>query len=222
MFTVGLPIFGELFFMYCTMLIAVPTGVKVFNWVATMWQGAMTFETPMLFSIAFVFLFTIGGLSGLMLAIVPADIQYHDTYFVVAHFHYVLVTGALYSIFAAAYYWLPKWTGNMYDETLSKWHFWISTFSVNLLFFPMHFLGLAGMPRRIPDYALQFADMNMWISIGGFIFGASQLLFLYIVIKCIKGGEKAEAKPWEGAEGLEWEIPSPAPYHSFTTPPEIK
>ncbi|MCL1066155.1 cytochrome c oxidase subunit I [Shewanella olleyana] len=222
MFTTGMPVFAELFFMYCTMLIAVPTGVKVFNWVATMWRGSITFETPMLFAVAFIILFTIGGFSGLMLAITPADFQYHDTYFVVAHFHYVLVTGAVYSIMAAAYYWLPKWTGHMYSETLGRWHFWCSTISVNVLFFPMHFLGLAGMPRRIPDYAIQFADVNQIVSIGGFAFGLSQLIFLAVVIKCIRGGEKAADKPWEGAEGLEWTIASPAPYHSFTTPPEVK
>jgi cytochrome c oxidase subunit 1 len=222
MFTVGMPLAGELFFMYTTMLIAVPTGVKVFNWVATMWKGAMTFETPMLFAIAFVILFTIGGFSGLMLAIAPADFQYHDTYFVVAHFHYVLVTGAVFGIMAGAYYWLPKWTGHMYNETLGKWHFWLSTISVNVLFFPQHFLGLAGMPRRIPDYALQFADWNMVSSIGGFVFGVSQLLFAYIVIQTIRGGVKVSDKVWEGAKGLEWTLPSPPPYHSFTEAPVVK
>jgi cytochrome c oxidase subunit 1 len=146
--------------MYATMLIAVPTGVKVFNWVSTMWGGSMTFETPMLFSIAFVILFTIGGFSGLMLALAPADFQYHDTYFVVAHFHYVLVTGAAFSIMAAAYYWIPKWSGHMYSETWGKIHFWSSVISVNVLFFPQHFLGLAGMPRRIPDYNVAFANFN--------------------------------------------------------------
>ncbi|WP_422128576.1 cytochrome c oxidase subunit I [Vibrio hannami] len=221
MFTTGMPVFAELFFMYCTMLISVPTGVKVFNWVATMWRGSLTFETPMLFSIAFIVLFTIGGFSGLMLAIAPADFQYHDTYFVVAHFHYVLVSGAVFSIMAAAYYWLPKWTGHMYDERLSLWHFWTSVISVNILFFPMHFLGLAGMPRRIPDYAIQFADVNQIVSIGGFAFGVSQLLFLWVVIKCIRGGKKASAKPWERAEGLEWSVPSPAPHHTFEKPPKI-
>ena len=134
----------------------------------------------MMFSVAFIILFTIGGFSGLMMAITPVDFQYHDTYFIVAHFHYVLVTGALFAIFAGAYYWLPKWTGNMYDETLGKVHFWISLVSVNVLFFPMHFLGLAGMPRRIPDYALQFTDFNQMASIGAFVFGGIQLLFLYI------------------------------------------
>lgn len=222
MFTVGIPLVGELFFMYATLLIAVPTGVKVFNWVTTMFRGSMTFETPMLFAIAFVILFTIGGFSGLMLAIAPADFQYHDTYFVVAHFHYVLVPGAIFAIFAAAYYWLPKWTGNRYDETLAKVHFWLSFIGMNLTFFPMHFVGLAGMPRRIPDYALQFANFNEISSMGGFMFGTTQLLFLFIVIKCIKGGQKADAKCWEGAEGLEWSVPSPAPYHTFTTPPDVK
>jgi len=221
MFTVGMPLAGELFFMYATMLIAVPTGVKVFNWVATMWRGAMTFETPMLFSLAFVFLFTIGGFSGLMLSIAPADFQYHDTYFVVAHFHYVLVTGAVFAILAAAYYWLPKWTGTMYSEKLGQIHFWLSTIFVNVLFFPQHFLGLAGMPRRIPDYSVQFADWNMISSIGGFGFGVAQLLFLYIVWRSIRGTNDADARVWEGARGLEWEVPSPAPAHTFSTPPRV-
>jgi len=222
MFTVGMPVAGELYFMYATVLIAVPTAVKVFNWTATMWKGAMTFETPMLWAIAFVFLFTIGGFTGLMLGVAPSDFQYHDTYFVVAHFHYVLLTGAVFGIIAAVYYWLPKWTGHMYDETLAKWHFWISAISSNVLFFPMHFSGLAGMPRRIPDYAVQFADFNMWSSIGAFVFGAAQLLFLYIVIKAIRGGEKATDEVWEGADGLEWTVASPAPYHTFETAPEVK
>ncbi|MGD2118796.1 MAG: cytochrome c oxidase subunit I [Chromatiales bacterium] len=222
MFTTGMPVVGELFFMYATMMIAVPTGVKIFNWVSTMWRGSMTFETPMLFAIGFVMMFTIGGFSGLMLAIAPIDFQYHDTYFVVAHFHYVLVTGAIYSIMAAAYFWLPKWTGNMYNEKLGKVHFWISTISVNVLFFPQHFLGLAGMPRRIPDYAVQFADWNMISSIGGFVFGFSQLLFVYVVFKTMRGGEQATGQVWEGAHGLEWTLPSPPPYHSFTEAPEIK
>jgi cytochrome c oxidase subunit 1 len=221
MFTVGMPLTGELFFMYTTMLIAVPTGVKVFNWVATMWRGAMTFETPMLFAIAFVILFTIGGFSGLMLAIAPADFQYHDTYFVVAHFHYVLVPGAVFSIMAAVYYWLPKWTGNMVNEKLGRLHFWLSVVGVNVLFFPQHFLGLAGMPRRIPDYALQFTEFNMISTVGAFLFGFSQLLFLYNVIQTIRGGKPATDQVWEGAKGLEWTVPSPAPYHTFHTAPRV-
>jgi cytochrome c oxidase subunit 1 len=222
MFTVGMPIAGQLFFMFTTMMIAVPTGVKVFNWVSTMWRGAMTFETPMLFAVAFVFLFTIGGFSGLMLAIAPADFQYQDTYFVVAHFHYVLVPGSVFAIMAGVYYWLPKWTGHMYNEKLGKLHFWLSAIFVNVLFFPQHFLGLAGMPRRIPDYATQFADFNMVSSIGGFCFGLSQLLFIYVIYSCVKGGAKATDKVWDEPHGLEWTLSSPPPYHSFTTAPEVK
>ena len=223
MFTTGMPVAGELYFMYATILISVPTGVKVFNWVSTMWKGSMTFETPMLWALGFIVMFTIGGLSGLMLGVAPVDTQYHDTYFVVAHFHYVLVTGALYSIIAAFYYWVPKWTGNMYNETHGKIHFWWSTIAVNVLFFPQHFLGLAGMPRRIPDYSLQFAEFNLISSVGGFAFGLAQVFFLYIVIKTIKGGEKASDLVWEGATGLEFEeLSSPPPYHSFTVAPDIK
>ena len=222
MFAVGLPLGAEIFFMYATMLISVPTGVKVFNWVATMWGGSMTFETPMLFSIAFIILFTIGGFSGLMLALVPADFQYHDTYFVVAHFHYVLVTGALFAIIGAAYYWLPKWTGNMYSEFWGKVHFWNSVIWVNVLFFPQHFLGLAGMPRRIPDYNVAFANFNMISSIGGFLFGATQLIFIGVLIHCVFfSKKKATDRVWEGAKGLEWTVPSPAPHHTFDVPPVI-
>jgi cytochrome c oxidase subunit 1 len=184
-----------------------------------MWKGSISFETPMLFALAFLFLFTLGGFSGLMLAIVPADFQYHDSYFVVAHFHYVLVPGAVFAIMAGVYYWLPKWSGRMYNEKVGKLHFWLSTIGVNVLFFPQHFLGLAGMPRRIPDYSTQFADWNMVSSIGAFIFGFSQLLFVYVVWNAVRSGEKAPARPWEGAHGLEWELPTPAPYHSWDTPP---
>jgi len=222
MFTVGMPVAGELYFMYATVMIAVPTAVKVFNWATTMWRGSMTFETPMLWAVGTVFLFTIGGFTGLMLGVAPADFQYHDTYFVVAHFHYVLVSGALFGIIAGVMYWLPKWTGNMYSEGLGKLHFWLTMISMNLTFFPMHFTGLAGMPRRYADYPLQFADFNQISTIGAFIFGFSQLIMLYLIIKCIKGGEKATDRVWEGSHGLEWTLPSPAPYHSFETAPEIK
>ena len=223
MFTVGMPIKGELFFMIATMLIAVPTGVKVFNWIATMWQGSITYETPMHYALAFVILFTIGGFSGVMLAMTPVDWQYHDTYFVVAHFHYVLFPGAIFGTMAAVYYWLPKWTGRMYDEKLAKWHFWLSIVFVNLTFFPMHFSGLAGMQRRVPDYAIMFSDFNMMSSIGAFGLGLMQLLFAWILIKvCIlEKGEKATDQVWEGAHGLEWTLSSPPPFHSFTTPPKV-
>lgn len=221
MFVVGMPLAGEIFFMISTMIIAVPTGIKVFNWVATMFRGALTFETPMLFAIAFVILFTIGGFSGVMMAMASVDVQYHDTYFIVAHFHYVLVPGALFAIFAAVYYWLPKWTGKMYNELLGQIHFWLSMISVNITFFPMHFVGLAGMPRRVPDYALQFSDFNALATLGAFGFGFSQLLFAYIVLRAIFVGKKATTRVWEGAYGLEWTVPSPAPYHTFSTPPKV-
>lgn len=223
MFVTGVPLAAELFFMYTTMLIAVPTGVKVFNWVTTMYRGAISFETPMLFALAFVILFTIGGFSGVMLSLVPADFQYQDTYFVVAHFHYVLVPGALFGAIAGAYYWLPKMTGVMYNERLGQWHFWLSVIGVNLTFFPMHFLGLAGMPRRVADYSLQFANFNAIASLGAFLFGFAQLFFLYIIIQSIRGkGEKAGAQVWDGAEGLEWTLSSPPPLHSFTIPPKFE
>lgn len=223
MFTVGIPVTGELYFMWATMLIAIPTAAKVFNWITTMFKGSISFETPMLFSIAFVFLFTIGGFTGLMLAIAPVDFQYHDSYFVVAHFHYTMVAGAIFSMSAAIYYWLPKWCGKMYSETMGRVHFWVAFIGFNLTFFPQHFVGLAGMPRRIPDYALQFADFNMMSSIGAFIYGLAQLIFLYNVISTIRNGKPvSEKKTWEGANGLEWTQETPLPYHTFTTPPQFK
>ena len=222
MYVVGMPVAGQIYFMYATVLIAVPTAVKVFNWVATMWRGALTFETPMLFCVGFLFLFTVGGFTGLILAMTAVDVQVQDTYYVVAHFHYVMVAGALFSAFGAVYFWIPKWTGHLYDERLGKLHFWLSFISFNVTFFPQHFLGLAGMPRRIPDYALQFADWNAVSSAGAFVFGFSQLLFLYVVLKTIRGGEKAEARPWDGAQGLEWTVPSPAPYHTFQEAPTLR
>jgi len=222
MFTTGVPLAAELFFMYSTMLIAVPTGIKVFNWVATIFRGSISFETPMLFSLGFLFMFSIGGFSGLMLSIVPSDFQYQDTYFVVAHFHYVLVPGAIYGVLSGVYYWLPKWTGYMYNETLGKTHFWLTTIALNMTFFPMHFLGLAGMPRRIPDYALHFSNFNAIASVGAFVFGFTQLIFVYNIIQTVRGkGKKATMHCWEGSHGLEWTVPSPAPYHTFAEPPKI-
>src|SRR5665213_1491699 len=168
-------------------------------------------------------MFSLGGFSGLMLSLVPSDYQYRDSYFVVAHFHYVLVSGSLFTIIAAVYYWLPKWTGRMYSERLGHIHFWLSVIGMNLTFLPMHFLGLAGMPRRIPDYALQYTDFNQWCTIGAFIFGISQLIFLYIVIKCCftKGPYTLSDKVWENPKGLEWTLPSPPPYHTFVTAPHV-
>ncbi|MDB5938646.1 MAG: Cytochrome-c oxidase [Polaromonas sp.] len=223
MFTTGMPVTGQLFFMYSTMLVAVPTGVKVFNWIATMWKGSLSFETPMLWAIGFIFVFIIGGLTGVILAVAPLDIQLHDTYYVVAHFHYVLVAGSLFSMFAGFYYWAPKWSGVMYSEKRGQIHFWSSLISFNISFFPMHFLGLAGMPRRYADYPMQFADFNLIASVGAFGFGLAQVYFLFFVVlpTLRKIGAPAPQKPWEGAEGLEWEVPSPAPFHTFETPPKL-
>jgi cytochrome c oxidase subunit 1 len=223
MYTVGMPVTGQLFFMYATSLIAVPTGVKVFNWVATMWKGSLSFETPMLFALGFLLLFTIGGFTGLVLALVPIDIQLHDTYYVVAHFHYVMVAGALFSAFAGIYFWLPKWTGRMYDETLGKWHFWLTLIFFNMIFFVQHFLGLAGMPRRVPDYPLMFETWNQISTIGAFGFAMAQLIFLYNLVKSLRSGEPAPQKPWEGADSLEWtHLPTPVPRHTFEVPPVVR
>ena len=223
MFATGMPVTGQLFFMYATMLVAVPTGVKVFNWVATMWRGSLTFETPMLFAIGFIFVFSVGGLTGVILSVAPLDIQIHDTYYVVAHFHYVLVAGSLFALFAGYYYWSPKWTGVMYRELYGRIHFWVSLIAFNVAFFPMHFLGLAGMPRRYADYPMQFADFNELATAGAFAFGLAQVFFLFFVVipAMRKRGEPASQRPWDGATGLEWEVPSPAPFHTFEEPPKL-
>ena len=223
MFTTGMPVTGQLFFMYGSMLIAVPTGVKVFNWVATMWRGSMTFEPAMLFATGFIFVFVVGGFSGLILAMVPIDVQLQDTYYVVAHFHYVMVAASLFGMFAAFYYWGPKWTGVMAPKGRGEIHFWGSIIFFNIAFFPMHFLGLAGMPRRYADYPMQFADFNAIVSVAALGFGLMQVYFaLFVVVPMMRGrGEPAPQRPWDGAHGLEWTLPSPLPWHTFEQPPRV-
>jgi cytochrome c oxidase subunit 1 len=197
--------------------------VKVFNWTATMWRGSMTFETPMLFAVGFIFVFSIGGFTGVILSVAPIDIQLHDTHYVVAHFHYVLVAGSLFALFSGFYYWAPKWSGVMYSERHGKIHFWVSLVSFNVTFFPLHYLGLAGMPRRYADYPMQFADFNALASVSSFVFGLAQVYFLLFVLvpTLRRKGAPAPQRPWEGAEGLEWEVPSPAPHHTFEVPPQL-
>lgn len=225
-YTIGMSLGATNYFMIGTILISIPVGLMLMNFIFTMWRGSMTFETPMLFGIAIILMFSFAGVTGVMLAVVPADMQYHDTMFVVAHFHYALIPGAVFGLYAGVFYWLPKWTGHMYDERLGRIFFWWTTISFNLTFFPQHFSGLAGMPRRIVDYSVQYTEFNMISSIGGFLFGLSHLLFLYIIIKTIRGGAAAPAKPWEGSQigtpGLEWTLPSPPPFHSFTEAPVVK
>ncbi len=222
MFTVGLSVKTNAYFTAATMVIAVPTGIKVFSWIATLWGGSIRFTTPMLFAVGFLIVFTMGGLTGIVLSNGSIDIAMHDTYYVVAHFHYVLSLGALFSIFAGFYYWIAKMSGRQYSETLGKIHFWMTFVGVNVLFFPMHFLGLAGMPRRIPDYPDAYAGWNLVSSIGGAISGFSAVFFVYVVYHTLRYGKKAEDNPWgEGATTLEWTVSSPPPYHCFNTLPKV-
>ncbi|CAF3764444.1 unnamed protein product [Rotaria magnacalcarata] len=223
MFTVGLSYNALLYFTAGTMIIAVPTGIKIFSWIATMWGGSISFKTPMLFSIGFILLFTVGGVTGIVLSNSALDRVLHDTYYVVAHFHYTMSLGALFTAFAGFYYWFGKMSGRQYHEWMGKTHFWITFISVNLTFFPQHFLGLAGMPRRIPDYPDAFAGWNLVSSIGSYISFAGALFFVYIIFYTLKFGKKCEDNPWgEGADTLEWTIPSPPPYHTFEKQPTIK
>jgi cytochrome c oxidase subunit 1 len=224
MFATGMPVTGQLFFMYATMLISIPTGVKVFNWVATMWRGSMTFETPMLFSVGFIFVFTIGGFTGLILSMAPIDIQVHDTYYVVAHFHYVLSLGAVFAIFAGFYYWIPKMSGLKYSEVLGNLHFWVMFIGVNLIFFPQHFLGLQGMPRRYVDYPEAFAFFNLISSYGYFITIAGMAIFFIMLLDMfVLRRRPACANPWgPAATTLEWTLSSPPPFHQFSELPKIE
>ncbi len=223
MYTVGMDVDLKAYFMIATMVIAVPTGIKIFSWIATMWGGSLTFETPMLFAIGFIFLFTVGGVTGVVLASAGIDTAFHDTYYVVAHFHYTMSLGAVFSIFAAFYYWIGKMSGHQYPELAGKIHFWITFIGVNLVFFPQHFLGLAGMPRRYVDYPDAYAYWNQISSIGSYITGVGVVLFLGIVIYTFARGKKCPDNPWGvGAETLEWTLPSPPPFHQFEELPRIK
>jgi cytochrome c oxidase subunit 1 len=223
MFTVGLDVDTRAYFTAATMIIAVPTGIKIFSWIATMWGGSIELKTPMLWAIGFIFLFTVGGVTGVVLANGGMDIVLHDTYYVVAHFHYVLSLGALFSIFAGFYYWIGKMSGRQYPEFWGKVHFWMTFVGVNLTFFPQHFLGLAGMPRRIPDYPDAYAGWNMVSSIGAYISFAAALLFVGIAIYTITRGQRVGANYWgDSATTLEWTVSSPPPFHQFTELPRVK
>lgn len=223
MFTVGLSLDSQRYFAFASMVIAVPTGIKVFSWLATMWGGSIRFATPMLWAMGFVLLFTIGGVTGVVLANPGVDRALHDTYYVIAHFHYVLSLGAAFAIFAAWYYWFPKMSGYRMSETLGRLHFWLTFVGVNLVFFPQHFLGLAGMPRRYADYPDAFAGWNFVSSVGSYISAAGLVVFFIAVAEAFAKKRVAGDNPWgEGATTLEWTLSSPPPFHQFTALPLIE
>jgi cytochrome c oxidase subunit 1 len=224
MYTSGMSSNAQAFFAFTTMIIAVPTGVKVFSWIATMWGGSIRFRVPMLWALGFIFLFTVGGVTGVMLANAGVDRLLQDTYYVVAHFHYVLSLGAVFAIFAGWYYWFPKMTGYMYNEALGKLHFWLTFIGANVLFFPQHFLGLAGMPRRTADYPDAFAFWNHVSSVGSYITAAGTLVFVFgMLYAYFIARERAPANPWgAGATTLEWTLSSPPPFHTFETLPQVR
>ncbi|SKB44276.1 cytochrome c oxidase subunit I [Sphingopyxis flava] len=222
MFTVGMSVNLKMYFTAATMVIAVPTGIKIFSWIATMWGGSLSFKTPMVWSLGFIFMFTVGGVTGVVLANGGVDTNLHDTYYVVAHFHYVLSLGAVFSLFAGFYYWYPKMSGRMYSETLGQLHFWIFFVGVNLMFFPQHFLGQQGMPRRYPDYPEAFAYWHHISSIGYAVMAVGMLFFFVNLVYSMVAGKKAADNPWgEGATTLEWTLSSPPPFHQFNELPRI-
>jgi len=222
MFTTGMSVNTKMYFTAATMIIAVPTGIKIFSWIATMWGGKMTFETPMLCALGFIFMFTVGGVTGIVLANGGVDTYMHDTYYVVAHFHYVLSLGSVFGLFAGFYYWFSKMSGRNYNEFLGKLHFWVFFVGVNVLFFPMHFLGQDGMPRRIPDYPEAYAYWNAIASYGYAIMLAGMVVFFVNIFWSLMAGKKAVANPWgEGATTLEWTLSSPPPFHQFETVPDL-
>jgi cytochrome c oxidase subunit 1 len=223
MYTVGLSTATQAYFVAATMVIAVPTGVKIFSWIATMWGGSIEFKTPMLWAVGFIFLFTVGGVTGVMLANAGVDRVMQDTYYVVAHFHYVLSLGAVFAIFAGWYYWFPKMSGYTYSEFFGKLHFWVMFIGVNLTFFPHHFLGLAGMPRRYADYPDAFAGWNYVSSLGSYVSAFGVLIFLVGVVHAFVRKERAANNPWgPGATTLEWTLSSPPPFHQFEVLPQIR
>jgi len=222
MFTTGMAVDTKMYFTAATMVIAVPTGIKIFSWIATMWEGSLSFKTPMVWALGFIFMFTVGGVTGVLLANGGIDNYFQDTYYVVAHFHYVLSLGAVFSLFAGFYYWFPKMSGRMYNEVLGQLHFWVFFIGVNVLFFPMHFLGMQGMPRRYPDYPNAFEHWNTIATDGYMIMAAGMAIFFVNVIYSLVAGPKAPANPWgEGATTLEWTLSSPPPYHQFEQLPRI-
>src|SRR5579863_2328690 len=223
MYITGLDVNTRAYFTAATLVIAVPTGVKIFSWIATMWGGSIEFKTPMLWAIGFIFLFTLGGVTGVVLANAGVDYALHNTYYVVAHFHYVLSLGAVFSLFAGFYYWIGKISGYMYSEAIGKWHFWLTFIGVNVAFFPQHFLGMAGMPRRIADYPDAFSDWNFISSIGAYISGFGTLVFFLGVAMAFVRKERAAGNPWGvGATTLEWTLSSPPPFHQYDTLPLIR
>jgi cytochrome c oxidase subunit 1 len=223
MFVAGIGVDTRAYFTAATMIIAVPTGIKIFSWIATMWGGSIEFKVPMLWAIGFIFLFTVGGVTGVVLSNASVDTVLHNTYYVVAHFHYVLSLGAVFAMFAGIYYWIGKMSGRQYPEWAGQLHFWTTFIGVNLTFFPQHFLGLAGMPRRYPDYPDAFTGWNHISSIGAFIAGASSVFFIVTFLYTIFAGRKVAANYWgEGATTLEWTLSSPPPFHQFETLPRIR
>ncbi len=223
MYQAGIGVNARAYFTLATLIIAVPTGIKIFSWLATMWGGSIDFKAPMMYAVGFIWLFVVGGVTGVVLANSSVDVSMHDTYYVVAHFHYVMAIAAIFAMFGAWYYWIGKMIGRQYDETLAKVQFWIFFIGVNVLFFPQHFLGLAGMPRRIPDYPDVYAGWNMVSSIGAAITAVGTLMFYYIVWHTYRSGKiVTAANPWgEGATTLEWTVPTPAPFHTHEVMPVI-
>jgi cytochrome c oxidase subunit 1 len=223
MYTVGMSAGAQAYFMAATMVIAVPTGIKIFSWIATMWGGSIKFDTPMYWAMGFIFLFTLGGVTGVVLSNAGIDRALHDTYYVVAHFHYTMSLGATFGIFCGWYYWFPKMTGYNYSEPLAKIHFWMTFLGVNIIFFPQHFSGLAGMPRRYVDYPDAFAGWNFISSMGSYLSGLGLVMFFVVIIHAFVRKQKAADNPWGvGATTLEWTLSSPPPFHSFEVLPRIK